>query len=92
MIKLGCNFLSSCAPRDADLKVGAKKADHWLWMKVVANYVAMTPDGRVVDSSLDKGRPYDLRIGAGQVTNHPFSLNWSSELCSLRKTRHCSQC
>lgn len=35
--------------------------------QVVADYVAMTPDGRVVDSSLDRGRPYDLRIGAGQV-------------------------
>lgn len=45
-------------------------ADSLLRLQVVANYVAMTPDGRVVDSSLDKGRPYDLRIGAGQVNGH----------------------
>lgn len=40
------------------------------YLQVVANYVAMTPDGRVVDSSLDRGRPYDLRIGAGQVKSY----------------------
>ena len=38
-------------------------------IQVVAHYVAMTPDGRVFDSSLDKGRPYDLRIGADQVSS-----------------------
>lgn len=45
-------------------------------MQVVADYVAMTPDGKVFDSSLDKGRPYDLRIGSGQVNNllHFFLL------------------
>ena len=30
-------------------------------------YVAMTPNGRVFDSSLYRGAPYDFRIGAGQV-------------------------
>ena len=35
--------------------------------QVVAHYVAMTPDHRVFDSSLDKGRPYDFRLGSGQI-------------------------
>lgn len=37
--------------------------------QVVVNYVAMTPAPqlRVFDSSLDKGKPYDVRVGAGQV-------------------------
>ncbi|KAG2453426.1 hypothetical protein HYH02_001649 [Chlamydomonas schloesseri] len=35
--------------------------------QVVAHYVAMTPNLRVFDSSLDKGKPYDIRVGAGQV-------------------------
>lgn len=35
--------------------------------QVVVNYVAMTPEGRIFDSSLEKGHPYDIRIGAGQV-------------------------
>ena len=39
-----------------------------LALQVVADYVAMTPEGRVFDSSLDKGRPYDFRVGAGQVS------------------------
>ncbi len=29
--------------------------------QVVAHYVAMTPNLRVFDSSLDKGSPYDIR-------------------------------
>ena len=36
--------------------------------QVTAHYVAMTPNGRVFDSSLDRGFPYDIRIGSGQVT------------------------
>ena len=36
-------------------------------MQVVANYVAMVPNGKVFDSSLEKGHPYDIRIGTGQV-------------------------
>lgn len=31
------------------------------------HYVAMTPEGRVFDSSLEKGYPYQVRVGAGQV-------------------------
>ena len=33
----------------------------------MAHYVAMTPNGKVFDSSLNRGAPYDIRIGAGQV-------------------------
>jgi peptidylprolyl isomerase len=35
--------------------------------QVTVDYVAMTPEGRVFDSSLDKGYPYQVRVGAGQV-------------------------
>lgn len=35
--------------------------------QVTAHYVAMTPNGRVFDSSLDRGFPYDIRVGAGQI-------------------------
>lgn len=35
--------------------------------QVTLNYVAMTPEGRIFDSSLDKGYPYDIRVGAGSV-------------------------
>ncbi|GFR43996.1 hypothetical protein Agub_g5142 [Astrephomene gubernaculifera] len=35
--------------------------------QVVAHYVAMTPNLRVFDSSLEKGKPYDIRVGAGQI-------------------------
>ena len=45
------------------------------WMpelQIVADYVAMTPDGKVFDSSLDRGRPYDLRVGSGQVSPFQF--------------------
>ena len=37
--------------------------------QVTAHYVAMTPSGKVFDSSLDRGFPYDIRVGAGQVGN-----------------------
>ena len=39
-------------------------------MQVTAHYVAMTPNGRVFDSSLDRGFPYDIRVGSGQVRPH----------------------
>lgn len=41
----------------------------WIWcpLQVTCDYVAMTPNGRVFDSSLDRGFPYDIRVGAGQV-------------------------
>lgn len=35
--------------------------------QVVVNVVAMTPNGRIFDSSVEKGKPYDMRVGAGQV-------------------------
>lgn len=38
-----------------------------LWLQVVANYVAMVPNGTIFDNSLEKGKPYDVRVGAGQV-------------------------
>ena len=40
---------------------------HILWLQVVANYVAMVPNGTIFDNSLEKGKPYDVRVGAGQV-------------------------
>ena len=36
-------------------------------VQVVVNYVAMTPQGKVFDSSLEKGKPYDIRVGSGAV-------------------------
>ena len=27
----------------------------------------MVPNGKIFDNSLEKGRPYDVRVGAGQV-------------------------
>lgn len=38
-----------------------------LGLQVVVNYVAMTPQGKVFDSSLEKGKPYDIRVGSGAV-------------------------
>lgn len=35
----------------------------------VVDYIAMTPAGKVFDSSLDKGAPYEIRVGGGQVRN-----------------------
>lgn len=35
-------------------------------LQVVVNYVAMTPEGRVFENSLEK-QPFDIRVGAGQV-------------------------
>lgn len=37
-----------------------------VWLQVVVNYVAMTPEGRVFENSLEK-QPFDIRVGAGQV-------------------------
>jgi peptidylprolyl isomerase len=34
---------------------------------VTVAYVAMLPTGRVISSSLERGSPYDIRVGAGQV-------------------------
>lgn len=38
-----------------------------LLLQVVVNYVAMTPEGRVFDSSLDKKQLYEFRFGTGSV-------------------------
>jgi hypothetical protein len=49
------------------------------------DYVAMTPEGRIFDSSLAKGYPYQIRVGAGQVRA------CGCVLCSLRprlRSRH----
>jgi len=35
--------------------------------QLVVNYIAMTPNGRIFDSSLDRGAPFDIRVGTGQV-------------------------
>ncbi|CAG9463604.1 unnamed protein product [Pedinophyceae sp. YPF-701] len=35
--------------------------------QVTAHYVAMTPAGNSFDDSVQKGTPYDIRVGAGQV-------------------------
>jgi peptidylprolyl isomerase len=37
-----------------------------LLRQVVVNYVAMTPEGRIFENSLEK-TPYDIRVGSGQV-------------------------
>jgi len=34
--------------------------------QILVNYVAMNPQGRVFENSLEKG-PFDIRVGAGQV-------------------------
>jgi len=47
---------------------GGEAVDERIWVQVTAHYVAMTPNGRVFDSSLDRGFPYDIRVGSGQVT------------------------
>lgn len=35
--------------------------------QVTLNYVAMTPQGKIFDSSVERKAPYDIRVGAGQV-------------------------
>lgn len=49
-----------------DIKVGTGPTPP-VGYQIVVNYVAMTPEGRVFDSSLERGNPYDIRIGAGNV-------------------------
>ena len=57
-----------------------------MW-QVTAHYVAMTPNGRVFDSSLDRGFPYDIRVGSGQVSStlqkhaSPFYVYIDSVAC-----------
>eukprot|EP00192_Tetraselmis_astigmatica_P019744 CAMPEP_0117677598 /NCGR_PEP_ID=MMETSP0804-20121206/16830_1 /TAXON_ID=1074897 /ORGANISM="Tetraselmis astigmatica, Strain CCMP880" /LENGTH=223 /DNA_ID=CAMNT_0005486891 /DNA_START=122 /DNA_END=793 /DNA_ORIENTATION=- len=35
--------------------------------QVTVHYVAMTPEGKVFASSYESGKPYDVRVGAGQI-------------------------
>jgi len=35
--------------------------------QVIVDYVAMTPNGRVFESSIQLGTPYTIRVGSGQV-------------------------
>ena len=35
--------------------------------QVVVHYILKTPDGREISNSLENGKPYDIRFGAGQV-------------------------
>lgn len=35
--------------------------------QVTVHYVAMTPEGRIFANSLERGNPYDFRVGAGQI-------------------------
>lgn len=49
-----------------DIEVG-KGPSPITGFQVVCHYVAMTPQGRVFDSSLDRGKPYDFRYGVGVV-------------------------
>lgn len=49
-----------------DIVVG-KGANPPVGFQVVCNYVALTPEGRVFDSSFEKKQTYDIRVGAGQV-------------------------
>ena len=49
-----------------DVIVGSGPAPR-VGFQVVAHYVAMTPAGRVFDSSLNRGAPYDIRVGTGQI-------------------------
>uniref|UniRef100_A0A061QU67 peptidylprolyl isomerase n=1 Tax=Tetraselmis sp. GSL018 TaxID=582737 RepID=A0A061QU67_9CHLO len=35
--------------------------------QVTLHYVAMTPDGQIFANSYESGKPYDVRVGAGQI-------------------------
>ena len=58
--------------------------DSRAWLQVTAHYVAMTPNGRVFDSSLDRGFPYDIRVGSGQVIAEPHTGPNSVKIALLR--------
>ena len=73
---------------------------HILWLQVVANYVAMVPNGTIFDNSLEKGKPYDVRVGAGQVCllqklNHgnlPAAVHLAQEcFCEYSGATFCSR-
>jgi peptidylprolyl isomerase len=49
-----------------DIRIG--KGDYPpIGYQVLVNYVAQLPNGRVFDSSIDKGSTYTVRVGAGLV-------------------------
>ena len=52
--------------------------------QVVVDYVAMTPSGKVFDSSLTRGAPYDVRVGAGQVPAHVLAPSVKPSTLSLK--------
>ncbi|KAL2622972.1 hypothetical protein R1flu_003177 [Riccia fluitans] len=49
-----------------DIVVG-KGASPPIGYQVYAHYVAMIPNGKIFDSSLEKGSAYTFRVGSGQV-------------------------
>ena len=49
-----------------DIKVGGGPAPP-IGYQVVLHYILMTPEGRIISNSLEKGTPYDIRVGTGQV-------------------------
>eukprot|EP00850_Spirogloea_muscicola_P017307 SM000147S01126 [mRNA] locus=s147:223501:229987:+ [translate_table: standard] len=49
-----------------DLREGSGPSPR-VGFQVAADYVAQLPDGKVFDSSLEKGVPYIFRVGSGQV-------------------------
>ena len=60
-------LLSSCRQMGPCPLMAQQHVTLCLHKQVTCDYVAMTPNGRVFDSSLDRGFPYDIRVGAGQV-------------------------
>lgn len=49
-----------------DIKVGTGPAPP-IGYQIVLHYILMTPEGRIISNSLEKGTPYDIRVGTGQV-------------------------
>eukprot|EP00890_Picochlorum_soloecismus_P001320 jgi/Picsp_1/2189/NSC_05653-R1_probable fkbp-type peptidyl-prolyl cis-trans isomerase chloroplastic-like len=49
-----------------DIKVGTGPTPP-VGYQIVVHYIAMTGDGKIFSNSLEKGTPYDIRVGTGQV-------------------------
>lgn len=49
-----------------DIKVGTGPTPP-VGYQIVVHYIAMTADGKIFSNSLEKGTPYDIRVGTGQV-------------------------